>query len=110
MRLPRANRNRFYGYYVSPGIGVYSGAVYFAKALCALGNVPNFVGRPVEDQYLTDEPVIKESDTQDEIRLEDILPMTTEIAMEVLENDYSEATTDTSEDKQQAYLPGDEDE
>ena len=107
MRLPRANRERFYGYYVSPGIGVYSGPVYFAKALCDPGDEPNFVPRPVEDQYLSDDLVTPPSQTQPEIRFEDIPPMTAEIAMEVLQDDDSEA--DPDDDRQQTDLLGDED-
>jgi len=89
MRLPRANRRRFYGYYTSPGLGVFSGPVYFARALYNRSDEPNFIDRPVEDQYLTDEPGVEEINVQDEIRLEDIPPMTAEIAEEVLENDDS---------------------
>jgi len=97
MRLPRANRRRFYGYYASPGLGVFSGPVYFSKALCDRGDEPNFIDRPVEDQYLVEHHDVEEPKPQDEIRLEDIPPMTAEMAEEVLENDYSQIAGDFNE-------------
>lgn len=104
MRLPRADRRRFYGYYVSPGIGVYSGPVYFSRALRDPSDVPNFVGRPVEDQYNTDQPVGEKSDGRDEVRLEDIRPMTAERAMEILRDESPEDHREDGED--QLYTEG----
>ena len=54
MQLPLAERGRFEGYFVTPGIGVYHRTIKFAHQLRPLGNVPNFIPRPPEDQYLCD--------------------------------------------------------
>ena len=55
MQLPPARGGSFEGYFVTPGIGTYKRTVYFANCLLPPGNVPNFVPRPVEHQYLNDD-------------------------------------------------------
>lgn len=57
MNLPPAHGGSFEGYFITPGIGAYHRVVRFANRLWPLGNAPNFVPRPAEDQYLIDEPV-----------------------------------------------------
>lgn len=52
MRLPRADRRRFCGYFVSPLLGAFCGAVNFGAILPEKGHVDNYVPRPVTDQYL----------------------------------------------------------
>lgn len=52
MRLPRANRERFYGYFLSPMFGAFHGPVYFKPHLAHKGDVENFVPRPVSHEYL----------------------------------------------------------
>lgn len=52
MRLPLANRRRFFGYYVTPCIGTYYGPVHFARYLYPKGTAPNFLPRPEADQHL----------------------------------------------------------
>lgn len=58
MRLPLADRNRFYSYCVTPCIGVYGGATRFGKMLLPKGKAENFIPRPDSDQlppaHLTD--------------------------------------------------------
>jgi type IV secretory pathway TraG/TraD family ATPase VirD4 len=55
MQLPLARGGSYEGYFHTPGIGAYKRTVYFANCLLPLGNVPNFVPRPVEHQYLNDD-------------------------------------------------------
>ncbi|MBP7052163.1 MAG: type IV secretion system DNA-binding domain-containing protein [Phycisphaerae bacterium] len=50
MRLPLANRERFYSYCVTPCIGVYGGATRFGKMLLPKGKAENFIPRPDSDQ------------------------------------------------------------
>jgi len=51
MRMPRANRSRFYGCFVSPDIGVYAGPIRFDHVLDKRGSMQNYIPRPIEDQY-----------------------------------------------------------
>jgi len=55
MRLLLANERRYFGYFVTPGIGVYRGTVRIAGRLCGLGRVANFLPRPPEHQYIMDD-------------------------------------------------------
>ena len=53
MQLPLADRNRYYGYFISPAIGTFSGPVHFDKALCPRGKEHDFIPRPAEHQILS---------------------------------------------------------
>ena len=90
MRLPQANRKRFYGYFVTQSIGLFSGPVFFAKALRQPGNEPNFLERADKDQYLS--PSSKEGPTSRhaEIDLMDIRRVTHENLFGDLEDDDQE--------------------
>jgi hypothetical protein len=50
-----ADRKRFYGFFVTPSIGTYQGAVQFGKNLLPYGQADNFIQRPSSEQYLSDE-------------------------------------------------------
>jgi len=79
LRLPQANRKRFYGYFVSPLVGVFGGPVHFSKSLCPIADVPNFKKRPVEDQYFQSDLADQSEKDTDEIDLMDIPRMTRDI-------------------------------
>lgn len=55
LRLPLANRERFWSYCITPCIGVYKGVTHFASQLCPKGTTANFLPRPDSDQYLPPE-------------------------------------------------------
>jgi len=61
LRMPRANRSRFYGCFVSPDIGVYGGPIRFADVLARRGTMDNYIPRPIEDQYAAYESMSEES-------------------------------------------------
>jgi hypothetical protein len=76
MHLRPPHNGRLFGYYISPEIGVFHGPVDFARGLKKKGQAPNFVPRPVEEQYLIDQ---REHDTlQAEFTLDDIQRITKE--------------------------------
>lgn len=71
MGLPRPNRERFFGYFVSPAFGVFHGPVYFQNHLAPKARVPDFVPRPVSHQYLEDTDAPKATQTS-RVQLEEI--------------------------------------
>jgi type IV secretory pathway TraG/TraD family ATPase VirD4 len=66
MQLPLANSNRFYGYFITPGIGVYGGAIRISGQLCPLGATPNFIPRDTADQYILDDGIAIPEEVTDE--------------------------------------------
>ncbi len=54
LRLPLADRERFWSYCVTPSVGIYCGPTRFSHLLCSKGSAPNFVPRPDSEQYLPD--------------------------------------------------------
>jgi len=52
LTLPPVNRSAFSGYYIVPTVGVFPAKIQIGDNLSPLGDVPNFVERPVEHQYL----------------------------------------------------------
>ncbi len=90
LRLPRANRERFYGYFVSPLLGVFGGPVHFSRILCPIADVPNFKTRPVEDQYFQSDLADQSENNVDELDLMDIPRMTRDTLLEALEDEDSD--------------------
>ena len=72
MRMHRANRRRFYGYFVSPSVGCFGGKVKFSRILAERGNVADFIPRPPEDQYFSEESVSHSPTRRTATPLEDI--------------------------------------
>ncbi|MCF7975534.1 MAG: type IV secretion system DNA-binding domain-containing protein [Phycisphaerae bacterium] len=87
LRLPLANRERFYGYFVSPLVGVFGGPVHFSKVICPIADVPNFKERPVEDQYFPADPADQSGKDAGKINLMDVPRMTRDILLEASEDD-----------------------
>lgn len=75
MQLPPAADGQFQGFFVTPGVGIYHHTVRFAQRLLPLGDVPNFVPRPPEHQYLHDVPQASGSGSGRN-PLDDIKPIT----------------------------------
>ena len=50
--MPDKQRKLFYGYYITPAIGVYAGRVHFGPLRDPARNVRNFVPHPDQHQYL----------------------------------------------------------
>jgi len=89
LRLPQANRQRFYGYFTSPLLGVFGGPVHFSKVLCPVADVPNFKERPVEDQYYQPDSSEKPDKRVHKVKLTDIPRMTRKVLLEALNNENS---------------------
>ncbi len=62
MHMPRANQERFFGFYVNPDVGCFHGPVYFSHLLPKNSQdpVPDFVPRPTKDQYLPEDLIIQD--------------------------------------------------
>jgi len=75
LRLPLANRERFWSYCITPCIGVYHGPTSFGRILRPKGKTPNFIPRPDAHQYLpadlldADEPTLPSLDEIRRVRL-----------------------------------------
>jgi len=91
LRLPRANRERLYGYFTSPLLGAFGGPVHFSKILCPLADVPNFKERPAEDQYFQSDSADKPEKRKSEINLMDIPRMTRKVLLEALKNENTDS-------------------
>jgi hypothetical protein len=96
LRLPQANRERFYGYFTSPLLGVFGGPVHFSKVLSPRADVPNVKERPAEDQYIQSDPTDKSNKraSKSEINLMDIPRMTRKVLLEALNNEDSDSDYD----------------
>lgn len=101
LRLPQADRKRFYGYFISPNIGLFSGPIFFPRALCKRGNEPNFIDRPVEDQYFPEDMQQDSHMDSDDIDLMDIPRITQETPIEELQ-DGPEPDTDSEDDEDES--------
>lgn len=103
LRLPQANRERFYGYFVVPALAVFSTSVYFSKMLMKVISKLNFIPRPEEDQYLYSRSE-KEDDEEAEVDLMDIPRMTKETLYEDLNDDEGQDSVRDSEEEDEFWF------
>lgn len=73
MRLPLANRKRFYSYCITPSVGVHAGVTRFDQSLCPKGSAANFLPRPDAEQYLPPDLLADQDDPA--LSLDDITRM-----------------------------------
>ena len=61
MHMPRADRERFFGYYVTPDVGCFHGPVYFSHLLPEKGDNQSEEpeARSVEEQYLPEHLIVQ---------------------------------------------------
>lgn len=89
LRLPPANRQRFFAYFTSPAVGVLGGPVHFSHLLAPVARVPNFKQRPVKDQYYQPDVSHQPDKPKRKVKLADIPRITRKVLLEALNHENS---------------------